>query len=193
MYQWLEIGSGNPFNARVLDIRPLTQTVTATTQNPDVAKRFLELRESDGSDLANTSADGWISVACSLEVAFPTAPIDGPLYKAAQMEDKWDIYAYDSALYFSRSWTEILIYKAIFRRVDRIIVINTIDSAPNYSDKADQAVLFLLVSHVLGRPFPNPIPTGVGDDTEQIALHSFSSYGRNALYATLGDVTSLSV
>ena len=192
-YEWLEIGPENPFNVRVLDVRPLTQSVTAVTQNQDIARSFVELRQSDGSDLPSIPTDNWVSVSCSLEVPFPTEPTDGPLYKAAEMEDKWDIYAYESVLYFSRSWMGKLIYRAPFRINDGTAIINIVESAPGHSDKTDQAVFFLLVSHVLGKHFPNPIPSDIGNDAEQIALYSFNSYGRNAICATPCDVTSVSL
>lgn len=192
-YQWLDIGPDNPFDVRVLDIRPLTQTLASVTQDPDVARSFVELRQSDGSDLPGVSTETWVSVPCHLDIPLSIESADGPLFKASEMEDKWDIYAIGSVLYFARSWVGSLIYRAPFRAEDGSVVIRQVESAPEHSDKADQTVFYLLVSHVLGKPFPNPFPGDLGDDAEPIALHSFSSFGRRAICATREDVTSAAI
>ncbi len=189
--EWLEPGTGNPFGIRVLDVRPLTQTMLSTTKNPDIAASFARLRQSDGSDLTAFSVDEFVSISTELHVPLPAPPADGPLFKAQAMEDKWDIYSFDSSLYFARSWTGELVHKALYRFCDGELIVTSIESAPDHSHQADQVVLFLLVSHVLGRPFPNPILDFFRGDPQQIAMYSYSAFGRHALFATEDDVTKV--
>ncbi len=190
-YAWLEPGPENPFGVRVLDVRPFTQTMISTTSDQDVAARFVELRQSDGSDLIGTSIEDSISIACDLRVPLPEESADGPLFKAQAMEDKWDVYAFDSVMYFARSWTGDLIYRAAYQLDETGAVITRIESAPDHSYKADQAVLFLVMSHVLGKPFPHPIPDDFGGDTQVIAVYSYSLFGRQAICASESDITKI--
>ena len=50
--------------------------------------------------------------------------LDGPLFKATVMEDKWDIYFHEGYLLFARSWTGSLIYKCT--------TVRGLDSLANY-------------------------------------------------------------
>ena len=190
---WLEVGPDNPFDVRILNILPVTQTMTSFTQSKKLAQSFVDLRQSDGSELPDVNIADAELVSCALKISMPNQLDDGPLFKAAEMEDKWDIYTYDSTFYFARSWGGELIYKAPYRVREDAVQIDEIQAAPNHVDKADQTVFFLLTSHVLGQPFPNPIPEGLPDDADQIAMHAFSSFGRQACCATYSDVTKVSL
>jgi hypothetical protein len=191
--EWLDVGPNNPFDVRILNVLPCTQTLTSTTQNRDIAKSFVELRQSDGSQFRNVKIEGGVNVSCDLNIPFPDEIDDGPIFKASEMEDKWDIYVYDSIFYFVRSWLGNLIHRAPYFMKEGVVNISAIESDPAHLEQADQVVYFLLVSHALGRPFPNPIPPGMGDDAEQIALHSFASFGRIACCATHSDLTDVSL
>jgi hypothetical protein len=191
--EWLEVGPENPFNVRVLDVRPLTQTVTSMTENRDIAKSFVDLRQCDGSRLLKIEIEGVVRVPCELSLPFGNGLSEGPIFKASEMEDKWDIYVYDSVFYFARSWAGNLIYRAPFRFNDGVVRISAIESSPGHVQKADQTVYFLLVSHVLGQSFPNPIPDETENDAEQIAWQSFASFGRKSICATYSDVTAVSL
>lgn len=192
-FEWLEPGSGNPFGVRVLDVRPYTQTMLSTTPNPEIASRFVELRGSNGSGLVSSSVEDFASTSCDLHLPLPAALADGSLFKAQAMEDKWDIYSFDSVLYFARSWTGQLIHRAKYRTSGDEMMITAIESAPDHSQLADQVVFFLLVSHVLGRPFPSPILDYFRGDSEKIALGSYNAFGRYALFASESDVTTLMI
>ena len=50
---------------------------------------------------------------------------------------------------------------------------------------------FIVKSHLLGRLVPHPIPPGMGQDPEQIALASFSPHGRRGCFATYADTLAL--
>ena len=56
----------------------------------------------------------------SREIVFPLSfvrPVrEGAVYLAEVMEDKWDVFFYGSALYFARSWSGQLIYRAELER-----------------------------------------------------------------------------
>ena len=192
-FTWHEPGPDNPFAMRILDIRPLTQTMVSTTSNPEIAQSFVELRKSDGSDLASQRIDPVTVKKCNLVLPHNGEALEGIVSKADSMEVKWDIYAYDSHFLFARSWTGNLIYRASFEVSDNALTVNRVESVPAHEDKAIESVYFLLVSHAMGRVIPNPINDSTIDDPEQIALASFNEFGNRACFATFDDVTKVPV
>src|SRR6185503_13037227 len=97
---WLERHE-NPFGIRVLDCRPFTRGMISTTSDPAIARRFLELRQSDGSDQRGARPQEPVETACELVFPSDGRSAGGPLFKAQEMEDKWDVYLYDDVLYFA--------------------------------------------------------------------------------------------
>ena len=191
--EWMEVGPNNPFDARILNVLPVTQTMTSVSKDPEVARRFVELRGSDGTELRDSEITDAQTVSIGLEVHVHNGFVDGPLFKSGAMEEKWDIYAYDSVLYFARSWSGDLIYKAPFAQSGGAIKIESVEVSANHADKVDQTLFFLLTSHVLGQPWPNPIPDEGPSDPNEIALLSYSLFGRKACAATYSDVTDISL
>jgi hypothetical protein len=87
---------------------------------------------------------------------------DGPLYVAQRMEDKWDIYLYDGYLYFARSWTGELAYRARIEFQERAAVVTGIDVSRtrlmNEPPLAIRTVDFLIKTHLHRREAPHPLP-----------------------------------
>jgi len=50
---------------------------------------------------------------------------------------------------------------------------------------------YLIRSHLYRLPLPHPLPKSVGQDPRELALFSFSQYGRYGLYGTFADTTRL--
>ena len=107
------------------------------------------------------------------------------------MEEKWDIYIYDSTLIFCRSWTGIPHYRAKVEISPSSIRINQIETSSEQAEIAPQVVYFLAASHAMGITIPHPISKDVSDDPMDIASHSFSHFGRFACFATREDVTQV--
>lgn len=192
-FTWHDPGGNNPFGVRFLDIRALTQTMVSTTANPEIAKSFVNLRASDGTDLVPAELDPVSVEACDLRLPHNGVALEGIVFKANAMEVKWDIYAYDSKFLFARSWTGELVFQANFEVSDSEISIGRVAAAPEYGDKSSQYVYFLLVSHAMGLVVPHPISDSTLQDPEQIALLSFSEFGNRACFATFEDVTQIPI
>ena len=111
-FRWHEPGVENPFGVRVLDCQPLTRTMVAMTSDQRIAEQGARLRSSDGKDLIGGLIPDAIHVTTSLRFPHNGASLDGVVFKAPEMEVKWDIYCYDSTFLFARSWTGDLCFRA---------------------------------------------------------------------------------
>lgn len=193
MLTWLEPHSSR-FGVRCLDCRPFSQSMFSTTDDPKIAARFSALRASDGREHAGMSPSSAVVVEATLTYRYEGESQDGPVFVAEVMEDKWDIYLYDGYLYFTRSWTGELVFKARVEFTPGCATVSLVEVANHAAeDKAFalRQVDFLIKSHIMGREVPHPLPPDMPEQIETIALYSFSSYGRRAAFATYGDTTSL--
>ena len=192
--RWIE-AKDNPFGVEILDCRPFARTMIATTKDPKVADAYAALRRSTGQEYRGAPPEQEAICPCDLRYGHSGATQDGPLFKSEVMEDKWDIYLYDNYLYFVRSWTGTLEYRA---RIDfdgqeaRVRAVEArrdlVEGDPGY---AVAAVDFLIRSHLYGHQVPHPLPESAGTDVRQLAVLSFSIYGRKGLYGTFADTTKI--
>ena len=107
---WLAAGE-NPFGVELLDCSAFATSMVSTTSSVEVATRFSQLRKANGEHCRGKEPPTPVVTNCRLEYPFDRRQ-DGPLFPAEEMEDKWDIYLFDGNLYFARSWTGDLVYKA---------------------------------------------------------------------------------
>ncbi len=178
----------NPFGIEILDCRPFALRMVAVTGDPEIAARFLQLRNSFGEELRGVIPKRARAVACSLAYPYQGEIQDGALFKAREMEDKWDIYLYEGYLYFSRSWTGELIFRARMEFTPEITSVTAIETAsPDEDFFIIQQVDYLIRSHLFKRQVPHPLPKNLGRDAQQLALYSFSQYGRRGLYGSFSN------
>ena len=186
---WIEANE-NPFKMRIFDCREYALKMISTTLNQETANKFLELRNSDGTELIGKFPEN--GVKCEVDFNFETEGEhlpDGILFKSSKMEEKWDIFKYVNFIFFVRSWTGELEYfcnyiptKTGFK-VDLIVVDeNKIDIDDEYFEF--KVVQFLIHSHILGYPVPHPIPKILENDNTKILNYSFSMFGNKGLYAS---------
>jgi hypothetical protein len=117
---------------------------------------------------------------------------EGPLFKAEAMEDKWDVYCFDPHLYFVRSWTGALEYRATIRTGGDLLAITRIESAGGRdADFSIRTLDYLVKSHIFGVVVPHPLPSELPAEPMQIAAWSFSSFGRRCALGTYADPTGL--
>lgn len=183
----------NPFGILLLDIRPFTRTMVSFTKDPAIAESFSSERDSDGSSLVEKAIEGSQTVSCSLSFELPTPRENGALFKADCMEDKWDIYHHDGKLLFARSWTGNLMLRCSIDLDNDSLVITDIESHPEYTPEAPQHVLFLVMSHFHGIDFPHMLPPRVPQDPSDMAVASFSLFGRRAAYATFENIILMEI
>lgn len=192
--RWLS-ASESPFGVDLLDCRSFSQSMLAVTQDPKVAETYATLRGSSGEQYRGRAPEDSTTCNCDLRYPHKGDTCDGPIFKAEVMEDKWDIYLFDGHLYFARSWTGELEYRAhILFHDDGANVVGVearktlVEGDPAYPIAA---VDYLIRSHLYRLPVPHPLPKSIGQDPRQLALFSFSQYGRKGLFGTFADTTRL--
>lgn len=193
---WLEPDQ-NSFGLRVLDCRPFSTTMISSTKDPSIAARFTQLRHASGEEHKGRTPENTIVARCDLSYPFNGESREGRLFVAQRMEDKWDIYLYDRHLYFARSWTGELVFRATVQfKEDEAVITEVEASRAKVMDDPTSAVRivdFLMKTHLYRREYPHPLRHGLPDDKKTLALYSFSEFGRWALYGSFDDTTTVRV
>ncbi len=193
--RWIE-ANDNPWGVRILDCRPVSMGWTSTTTDPSVADSFLKLRNADGR--AHLMAEPLpAKVSGNLRFPIPELPPEGCFSSARQMEEKWDLFQWENRLFVSRSWTGLLGYTARLQCDGTSLHVTDIHSAQSYDNELLLRELhFILRSHGNRVIMPHPLPDNLAlDDStaskEQIALHTFSSYGSFGWFGTFENTIPL--
>ena len=125
------------------------------------------------------------------------------------MEDLWNIYHSEGYLYFFRSWSNDLRYRAKIEISQRALQVTSlqvagqvIPNAPHVAalNKADRwleddpelplrQVDFLIKSHMFRFEAPCPLPKSVSDDTGHIGHYVLAEYGRWGGFASHEDTS----
>ena len=184
------VDEANPFIVDGYDCLAFVRAMKANAADPEVARRFGELRKVTGSSYAGQLPLDAVEISSGLE--YPGEQVrDGMLYKAGKMEQKWDIYLYQQNLYFCRSWTGALVYVAAFDMAKGKIGVNKIWAAKEaLSDDhgfAVREVDYLIKSHVMHGHVPHPLPPDLQKDAESIGQYSFGQYGNMCCFGTYAD------
>src|SRR5205085_2872653 len=149
------------------------------------------LRAGDGREHRGQLPERATEYPCRLEYPGWDAAAEGPLFRADEMEDKWDVFHYDGRLYFADSWTGRLRLVAETERAgDAVVVVRVFgpDSPPPMNPPlAVQQADYLLKSHVFNAMIPHPVPPDVPPEPGQVATYSFVTYGRRAYFASYDD------
>lgn len=187
-FKWHDLGKGNPFNKKILDIRSLTQTMLSFTKDKTIAKLFNKQRQSIGEELIDTKLPSSKTISTNLVYPHNGTKMEGAGFKAKCMEDKWDLYFWNGIMYLTRSWTGEVVYKAYTAVAETYFTITKIEYSENQYTQEDPSLVidnvhFIVMSHAFGRPFPNRVPKKLITEKE-IALYSFSQFGHNCWYAT---------
>ncbi|MDU1904273.1 MAG: hypothetical protein E6772_05760 [Dysgonomonas sp.] len=189
-FKWHEIGEGNPFNKKILDVRPLTWNVLAFTKDKEVAETYNRLRNSTGREYIGSNIPENIISEINIEYPHNGTSLEGIVFKADSMDCKWDIYIYDNIFYFTRSWTGDLVYKAYVTISEDKLMIYKIEFSPDTWNEniAKNDIHFLLKTHAMGQVLPHKVPDYLQTDMD-IALYSFKQFGNKGCYACFDDIT----
>lgn len=168
---------------------PIHAGVTADLH---VAESFTRLRASAGAGYQDRAVKDPQRVRCDLEYSYNSTMENGAVFKAAEMEDKWDIYLYSPYLYFARSWTGDLQYRATLSPEPGRVRVTEVE-CPGDTDPefARRAVDYLIRSHLFRALLPHPLPATLPEEPEPIAAISFSLFGRRCSYGSFADTTIL--
>jgi hypothetical protein len=189
-FQWYDIGKGNPFNKKILDCRDYTQNNRATTRDSRIAERFNLLRQSNGKEYVSQGFEKKMAIKTNLKYPPTDAPLTDLLVKSTSFDEKWDIYVYDNRIYFTRSWTGELVYKAFATVNTENVTIYKVELQDNDSVDKSMAISnvhFLVTTQLLNGIIPHRVPTNLKTDME-IAHYSFSQFGNGCWYATHDDI-----
>jgi hypothetical protein len=183
---WLEPHE-NPFGVRVLDCRPITETFLSASQDAALIRFFGSPEARSGEQFRGQHPEEPIRVACGLVYPLASPLPDGPVFLAEAMEDKWNIYHFAGVLYLARSWTGHLQYTATLDPSPSELRVVEVDACPDNllgdNAMAIRQMDFLIRSHMLRQVAPHPAPPLLSK--KDIALWSFSQYGRRGLYAAV--------
>ncbi len=193
--KWIS-ATENQFGIDILDCSEFCQSMVSTTSDPNLATSFVQLRSSLGEQYRGIFPPNLTWYECNLSYPYDGQHKDGPLFKAEEMEDKWDIYLFDEILYFTRSWSGDLVFvaKASFG-LNQVHLKSAGANAELKQDCEDTiAVVDYLMKRLLyGMIVPHPLPKDLPNDPDTLALFSFSQYGRYAIYGTYTDTTQFRV
>ena len=167
--------------------------MVAMTSDQRIAEQGARLRSSDGKDLIGGLIPDAIHVTTSLRFPHNGASLDGVVFKAPEMEVKWDIYCYDSTFLFARSWTGDLCFRAAAVVGHEEIHITDIECRRSDAEVAASHVYYLVATHAMGLVFPHRVPSDTPNDPMEIAMASFILFGNRGWYATFEDVTRIPI
>ncbi len=179
----------NPFGVDVFDCAVFCQSVVSK-DDPTVAESFQRLRSSSGEEYRGRLPDAPVTVACDLTYPYDGRHQDGPLFKAEQVEDRWDVYLYDGKLSFARSGTGDLAYVGGVAFEERDARLTSVTAARQLAEEGMSPVAvvdFLIKSHLHGMMVPHPLPKDLPNDPRTVATWSFAQYGRRAFCGTYAD------
>ena len=167
------------------------------TPDKKVAELFGKQRSSIGKELIDVPLPDLKTISANLEYPHNGSRMEGAGYKAKCMEDKWDIYFWNGIMYFTRSWTGVVAYKAYINVTETNFKITKIEYSENELTKADPSLViddvhFIVLSHAFGRIFPNRVPKTLITEKE-IAIYSFNQFGRNCGYATYDTIVNVEI
>lgn len=187
--------SENPWGVDVLDCTSVASSMVATTSSAEVARRFAALRGSFGDEHRGRRPEEAVTLACELSYPHRGETRDGPLHRAVEMEDKWDVFLFEGFLYFARSWTGELCHRAAITFHAEEARVTAVDTRRSLAAR-DPAfpiaeVDFLIRSHLYGLVLPHPLPSEAAHDPRELVLYSFSRYGRRGMFGAFADTTRL--
>jgi hypothetical protein len=182
----------NPWGVDIIDCRAVSQVYTSTTSDRSIAQSFLDHRHSDGHQYLSAEPLPY-AVAGSIRITTPNSPPEGTLFRAQEMEDKWDVFHLSGQLYAARSWTGALLFQGKVSYSDGITTIDEIRASAAPGETALRELHFLLAAMCLKRPTPAPLSSANmpqdGQARRQAALEVFSTFGRWGDFATTADLT----
>jgi len=194
--KWIEADQ-NPYGMRILDCRSVTANLISSSQDSDVVDRFLLQRSFDPELLKGEIPAEAQTISANLVYPDPAILENGLYYCADVMEDKWDIHHVGKYLYFLRSWTGNLIFRAHLLSVEGSLTIDSVEvSGDMRSNNLNYSVCqvdFLIKSHLYRREVPHPLPAELPDDPSALVLFSFSQYGRWAFYGSFEDTSTVRI
>ena len=179
---WIEPDQ-NPYNIRLLDLRPISQSMLSVSKDQKEAENALSYNREDGLAFLHQSPKS--SKITQVQITFPVDSKleDGVLYIPNTMENKWVIYYHQNRILFIRSWLREVVAIAETSQENGQLKVHRIlgEFTEGESDAFTQAIFtFLIYSHVAEYDVPAPLPVELIKNTDQAGLWAFSVFGNKA-------------
>jgi hypothetical protein len=179
---WIEPDQ-NPWQLPLLDLRPITQTMIASSKDPVFAENALSYAAEDGLVFWNRIPEGKINSKINLSYKIDEKLEAGVLFSPDCMEHKWAIFFDGENIIVVRSWLRELVFLAKTEQKDNVLTVHEIMGQISDSDTPNFIAAlfnFLILSHCLSEVVPAPLPVGLENDTENAAYWAFSLFGNLA-------------
>lgn len=187
---WME-PTGNPWGLKLLDLRPITQTMVSSSKDQQMATNAVSYGGEDGTSFWGIKPNNQgRTISANIAMPIDGALAPGVLFTPDTMENKWAIYFDGDYLIFIRSWLrEVFVIAKTSQQNNQLIVESiTGEFTENESPAFTKAVLnFLLISHSMEEIVPAPLPKELISNTRSAGLWAFSSYGNMAYVGTFDE------
>ncbi|HJU40756.1 MAG TPA: ankyrin repeat domain-containing protein [Tahibacter sp.] len=186
--RWIE-AADTPWGVRVLDVRPVTHTMTSTSADPQCATNAVSFGQDDGTGFIGVEPPARRTIDASLRFPVDRMLADGVLFIPREMEHKWAIFHHRGKLIFVRSWLRRVVAVADIVAHADAVEVTRVHGAFGGDDDEDPdftraALDYLVRSHALDETYPAPLPAGVEADPRAAALWCMSMFGNRAAFAT---------
>lgn len=183
---WID-ASENPWGIKLLDLRPITQGMLSTSQDPQMAANAISFNADDGTSFINQEPESSHEITADISLRVDPLLAPGVLFIPTVMEHKWAIFFHQHTIIFVRSWLRKVIVTADTSQQNGRLYINKIKGLFSDDDDPEFAraiVKFLLISHAIGEIFPAPLPKNLSSDLKAAGLWAMSIYGNMAHVGT---------
>ena len=193
--RWLAAGDpSNRFGIEGYDCADFVRARISTTTDQSVAACFVQGRRSTGTEHSGKFPPDAVALDCASSYQLPVQLMEGAVFLAAQMEDKWDIFLQGGCLIFCRSWTAGLELVAQVGLTPSSLEVSRVWAKSEIfnvdANMPVRMVDYLIRSHVIGRIAPHPLPTNLPRSAQDVGNFSFSLFGRNCVFGSFEDTRS---
>jgi hypothetical protein len=179
LLHWIE-PTQNDWGVRLLDLRPVTTTMLATSTDPQLASNAVSYNAEDGTTFMDMPPADSTVISSNIIIPIDKMLAPGVLFNPQTMEHKWAIYYHNNTLIFVRSWLrEVLVTAKTVQRENELIIESIQgkfikEESPAFTRRI---IKFLLISHGINQVVPAPLPPQLAATPKDAALWAFSVYG----------------
>ncbi|MBL7729022.1 MAG: ankyrin repeat domain-containing protein [Dinghuibacter sp.] len=178
--QWIPAAS-NPWNQPLLDLRPISETMLAFSESPDIAKNAVSYGGTDGRIFWGQKPALQRTISAGLSIPIDHVLEPGVLFVPDIMEHKWAVYFDGQHILFIRSWLrEVFVLATTSQKNSRLYIEQITGTfTDNESPEFTIAIVnYLLISHCIGETVPAPLPKIYEQDAKGAGAWAFSAYGK---------------
>lgn len=179
---WIE-AADNPYGKRLLDLRPLTQSLLSASPNTQMAENALSYDGEDGTSFIGQTPANAAVIEGRLSYTIDARLQPGVLFTPRRMEHKWAIFFNDDTIRFVHSWMrQVQASARTIQKDNKLIICDITGTLSDYSSAefTRSSLHFLLLSHTLGQVTPVPLPPALADSPRLAGLWAFFTYGTMA-------------